>query len=156
MLQSRDPLQLLLPKNKSKHGRPRSKSAPAVVSTKKVGDKNGKRWSNENMENLMHDVIDKNMPLLWAANTVPKSTLHDRISGKVKHGDKPRPKPLLAAAEENEFAIFLVEVSQAGYEERSETNCRKCHSRQRKQKRSDGVAWMVKEVFAEAVSAISL
>jgi len=63
----------------------------------------------------MHDVIDKNMPLLWAANTVPKSTLHDRISGKVKHGDKLRPKLLLTTAEENEFAIFSVEVSQAGY-----------------------------------------
>ena len=85
------------------------------MSTQKVGDKNGKRWSNENMENAMHDVIDKNMPLLWAANRVPKSTLHNRISGKVKHGDKPRPKLLLTAAEENKFAIFIVEVSQAGY-----------------------------------------
>ena len=65
----------------------------------------------------MHDVIDKSMPLLRAANKhgVPKLTLHDRISGKVKHRDKPGPKPLLTTAEENEFANFLVEVSQAGY-----------------------------------------
>ena len=41
----------------------------------------------------MHDVIDKSIPLLRAANKhgVPKSTLHDRISGKVKYGDKPGP-----------------------------------------------------------------
>ena len=53
----------------------------------------------------MHDVIDKSMPLLRAANKheVPKSTLHDRISGKVKHGDKPGLKPLLTTAEENQF-----------------------------------------------------
>jgi len=65
----------------------------------------------------MHDVIDKSVPLLQAANKhgLPKSTLRDQITGKVKHGDKPGPKPLLTTAEENEFANFLVEVSQAGY-----------------------------------------
>ena len=41
--------------------------------------------------------------------------MHDRISGKVSHGDKPGPKPLLSAVEEGEFANFLVEVAQAGY-----------------------------------------
>ena len=48
------------------------------------------------MENAIHDVIDKSMLLLRAANKhgVPKSTFHDRISGKIKHGDKPEPKPL--------------------------------------------------------------
>ena len=89
------------------------KSAPAVVSTQKVGDKKQKRWSNEDMENAIHDVIDESMPLLWAANKhgVPKSTLQDWIFGKLKHGDKPGPKPLLTTAEENEFANFLVEVA---------------------------------------------
>ena len=63
-----------------------------------------------------HDVIDKSMSLLWTANKhgVPKSILHDRISGKSKYGDKPGPKPLLTAAEENEFSNFLVQVSHAG------------------------------------------
>ena len=53
------------------------------------------------MENAMN-------PLLRAANKhgVPKSTLHDRISGKVKHGDKPGPKPLLTTAEEMNLPIF--------------------------------------------------
>ena len=113
MLQSRAPVQFLLPKNKSKCGSPRSKSAPAVVSTQKVGDKKQKRWSNEDMENAMNDVIDKSMPLLRGANKhgLPKSTLHDRISGKVKHRDKPGPKLLLTTAEENEFVDFLVEES---------------------------------------------
>ena len=88
-----------------------------MVSTQKAGDKKQKWWSNEDMENAMHNVIDKSMSLLRAANKhgVPKSTLHDRISGKVKHGDKPGPKLLLITAEENEFAQFLVEMSQASY-----------------------------------------
>ena len=41
--------------------------------------------------------------------------LHDRISGKVSHGDKLGPKPLLSATEEKEFTNFLVEVPQTGY-----------------------------------------
>jgi len=59
-----------------------------VLSIQNVGDKKWKQWSNEDMENAMYAVIDKkSMPLLPAANKhgVPKSTLHDRISGKVKH-----------------------------------------------------------------------
>ena len=65
----------------------------------------------------MKAVTDENTPISRAAKDhgVPVSTLHDRISGKVSHGDKPGPKPLLSAVEEQEFATFLVEVSQAGY-----------------------------------------
>ena len=56
----------------------------------------------------MKSVTDENSPILQAAKKydVPKSTLHDRISGKVHHGDKPGPKPLLSAVEESEFANF--------------------------------------------------
>ena len=46
---------------------------------------------------------------------VPKSTLHDRVSGRVSHGHKPGPKPYLSVAEEKEFANFLVDVAKAGY-----------------------------------------
>jgi len=65
----------------------------------------------------MKAVTDENTPLSQAAKDhgVPFSTLHDRISGKVSHGDKPGPKPLLSAVEEQEFVTFLVEVSQVGY-----------------------------------------
>ena len=46
---------------------------------------------------------------------VPKSTLHDRISGNVIHGDKPGPDQLLTPVEEEELSNFLMEVAQAGY-----------------------------------------
>jgi len=42
--------------------------------------------------------------------------LHDRISEKVFHSDKPGPKQLLPVVEEKVFANFLVKVSQARYE----------------------------------------
>ena len=109
----RRPLQ---PKGQRKRGRPRSKSAPAVLSVAKCNKR--KQWSNEAMEAAINSVVDENTPVLRAARKygIPKSTLHDRISGKVQHGKKPGPSQLLSAAEEEEFSSFLIEVSQAGYE----------------------------------------
>jgi len=43
---------------------------------------------------------------------VPKSILHDWILGKVRHGDKPGPKPYLSSTE---GADFLVDVAKVGY-----------------------------------------
>ena len=56
-------------------------------------------------------------PLLRAAKLhgVPRSTLHDRISRKIKHGTNPGPKPYLTKAEETELSNFLIDVSKAGY-----------------------------------------
>jgi len=78
---SRVPLRLLLPMNKNKHDRPRSKSAPALSNTQTVSGKKRKQWTDEEMENAMHDVTDGNMSVLRAAKKhgIPKSTLHDRI-----------------------------------------------------------------------------
>ena len=41
---------------------------------------------------------------------MPKSTLHDRISGKVCHGDKPGPEKLLSLAEEEGVAAKRAEI----------------------------------------------
>ena len=45
---------------------------------------------------------------------VPRSTLNDRLSGRVMHGDKPGPKPYLTADEESELSVHLVTVSKMG------------------------------------------
>ena len=62
------------------------------------------------------NAVKENMPVLHAAQlyNVPKSTLHDRVSGKVQHGDKHGPRPYFSALEETEMANFLVDVAQAG------------------------------------------
>ena len=106
----------LLPKGQRGRGRPRSKSAPAALSLTKCNKRKRKQWSNETMEAAISSVVDENTPILRAARKhgIPKSTLHDRISGKVEHGKKPGPKQLVSAAEE-EFSSFLIEVSRAGY-----------------------------------------
>ena len=46
---------------------------------------------------------------------VPKSTLKDRLSGRVVHGTNPGPRPYLNKEEENELADYLVQSTQMGY-----------------------------------------
>ena len=42
---------------------------------------------------------------------VPKSTLHDRISGRVRHGTKPGPSPYLDHTEEQKLADHMITVA---------------------------------------------
>ena len=75
----------LLPKNnKRKRGRPRTRLAPPVINTDKCKQKQ-KQWTDKDMEAAMESVTDENTPILQVTkkHSVPKSTLHDRISGKV-------------------------------------------------------------------------
>ena len=46
---------------------------------------------------------------------VPRSTLHDRISGRVVHGTDSGLSPYLSHQEENEFSKFIEETVKAGY-----------------------------------------
>ena len=46
---------------------------------------------------------------------VPKTTLHDRISGRVQHGTKPGPSPYLRADEEEVLVEHLVSAAKQGY-----------------------------------------
>ena len=46
---------------------------------------------------------------------VPHTTLKDRLSGRVKHGDKPGPKQYLNSEEETELATCLKICASVGY-----------------------------------------
>ena len=46
---------------------------------------------------------------------VPRTTLKDRIAGRVVHGTRSGPKPHLTPQEEKELADFLVSCSKMGY-----------------------------------------
>ena len=46
---------------------------------------------------------------------VPRSTLKDRLSGRVKHGVKPGPRSYLSAEEESDLSKYLLEVVSFGY-----------------------------------------
>ena len=42
---------------------------------------------------------------------VPKTTLYDRVSGRVTHGNKPGPRPYLTIEEEQELGTYLKHCS---------------------------------------------
>ena len=46
---------------------------------------------------------------------VPPTTLKDRLSGRVKHGTKPGPRPYLNDQEERALADHLIEAAKIGY-----------------------------------------
>lgn len=95
-------------------GRPRSHSAPAVVVTETR--KKRKQWTDEAMQSAMATVKDgTSVSRAATIHGVPRTTLHDRISGRVLHGSKSGPEPYLSPQEEKEFANFLEETAKTGY-----------------------------------------
>ena len=75
-----------------------------------------KQWSDEQMLAAIEDVAE-GMPQNQAADlhSVPRSTLKDRVSGRVLHGTKPGPIPYLSPNEESELASFLIDAAKIGY-----------------------------------------
>ena len=94
-------------KKPRKPGRPRLHLSPAKANV------------NNGVNNLLSAIqsVRDGTPMYQAARMhgVPRSTLHDRISGRVKHGTNPGPKPYLNKAEETELSDFLVNVAKAEY-----------------------------------------
>ena len=106
---------LNLPRRRKRRGRLRSISAPAAISLNVKLKR--KQWTDEAMQAAMRAVKENQMTVLRASQlcNIPKTTLHDRISGKVLHGSKPGPKSYFLPTEEKEMANFLVDVAKAGY-----------------------------------------
>ena len=102
-------------RKKRRIGRPRSKSAPAVLRSPKRPTKRI-QWSDEAMVAAL-GAVKGGETILRAARTygVPRSTLQDRVNGRVTHGVRPGPKPYLAPAEEKELSLFIVDVAKADY-----------------------------------------
>ena len=75
-----------------------------------------KLWPDESMEAAMSSVTKGQMSANKAADLfgVPRSTLKDRLSGRVVHGTKPGPKPYLTRDEEQELSTYLIKASSMG------------------------------------------
>jgi hypothetical protein len=76
-----------------------------------------REWSNESMVAAIQAVRDETFGVNRAAIEygVPKTTLKDRISGKVVHGTSSGAKPYLSREEEGELVEFLISCSKLGY-----------------------------------------
>ena len=68
------------------------------------------------MESALKAVRDGESVLRAALeHGVPRQTLRDRVTGRVRHGSKPGPQPYLSSVEEEELSSFLIDVAKAGY-----------------------------------------
>ena len=75
-----------------------------------------RRWESVSMQNAVK-AIENGESIRRAAElyNVPRSTLHDRISGKVIHGAKSGPPAYLNIEEEEQLTSFLLECAKIGY-----------------------------------------
>ena len=94
----------------------RSTSAPTAFRVGVRRSEKRKIWSEESMLGAMKAVA-QGLPMYKASRDygVPKSTLHDRVSGKVVHGVNPGPKPCLSRGEEKELDSYLKHCAKVGY-----------------------------------------
>ena len=111
-----------------------------------------KEWSKERMKLAMQAVLEKDVSIRTVAEIyrVPKSTLGDRISGRILPGKTSGPARYLSQREEEELVTFLCRTSSIGY-----GHCRKevislveriLACRERKKVTS---GWMVAKIFEE-------
>ena len=100
--------------NKKKKGFRRSPLAPVGSKSIRKPNRPQRRmqWTAEQMDaalySVTHDLLSGNKAA--DLHGVPRSTLKDRLSGRVKHGTKPGPKPYLSAEEEAELTSHLLQA----------------------------------------------
>ena len=102
-------------KRRRLHPRRRSQSAPAVF-IRHSPVKRRKQWTNIQMEKAM-EAVKSGVGINRAAMEcgVPRTTLKDRISGRVEHGVNPGPVAYLNKEEERELGVFLKKCASIGY-----------------------------------------
>ncbi|KXJ15434.1 Jerky protein [Exaiptasia diaphana] len=75
-----------------------------------------KLWRNEDMEAAM-SAVEGGMSRRAAAQhyNIPRTTLLDRLSGRVQHGYRSGPDTFLTSDQEQQLAAYLVDMSKQGY-----------------------------------------
>ena len=76
-----------------------------------------KEWTEQQMEHALRAVVAGSLSVRLAAlhYNVPRSTLGDRVSGRVIPGSTSGPPTYLTASEERELVQFLVRSASIGY-----------------------------------------
>ena len=91
---------------------------PGVHAPKKQPNRSSKRkeWTEKQMQAALDDVkrgVSGNRAADF--NGIPRSTLKDRLSGRVVHGTNPGPVPYLTTDEETDLAHHLLTAAEIGY-----------------------------------------
>ena len=102
---------------RGKHLAKSKKFQPAPASPKLVRVYQKRRqWTNEQIKQALKAVQTGSLINEAALDYgVPRTTLKDRLSGRVKYGDKPGPKQYLKSEEETELNTSLTTCASVGY-----------------------------------------
>ena len=99
-----------MPRKRCSFARKRSRSAPVDLrrSTNRNRQKRCKNWLEESMKAAL-EAVKEGQSISQAARDhgVPKTTLYDRVSGRVVHGSKPGPQPYLSRFLERQKDLSL-------------------------------------------------
>ena len=95
--------------------RPKSHSSHVHVPTI-IGGR-PRHWRKESLTEACKAVAEGELSVRKAAEQydVPRSTLHDHVSGKVAMGSRSGPRAYLTMQEEEELITFLKEINSIGY-----------------------------------------
>ena len=76
-----------------------------------------KSWNKDSLDMACQEVREGRLSIRRAADTyqIPKSTLSDRVSGRVREGSHSGPSRYLTDEEEAELVYFLVGSANVGY-----------------------------------------
>ena len=106
------------PRRRRSFARKCSRSAPASLLrvTYHNQQKTRKDWSDECMTAAL-EAVKKGQSISQAAcdHGVPKTTMYDRVSGRIAHSSKPGPKPYLTSNEESTLSSYLKQCARVGY-----------------------------------------
>ena len=115
------------------------------------------QWPEQAMIDAMKEVED-GMPVATAAreHSVPRTSLQNRMSGKVTHGKRPGRKPYLDPDEETQLAEFIIECASVGYgKTRIEImTIAENTARDKKVKERQDYTWLVQQVYEETTLPI--
>ena len=107
--------------------RKRTGKAPATRKKRSLAEGNApgdprkyRQWCEESMLGALNAVSEGTMGINRAATEfgVPRTTLKDRIAGRVTHGSKSGRKPYLTHSEEKELYDYLILCASIGYPKR--------------------------------------
>ena len=76
-----------------------------------------KNSRSERYRNALQDITEATLSIREAANKwgVTKSTLHERLQGKVGVDRRPGPPSILTKEEEHRIAVWLLEMADRGF-----------------------------------------
>ena len=97
--------------------RKRSRSAPPATFNKANRPSKRKQWTEQQMLAAITMAKNGKLSANQAADehSVPRSTLKDRLKGRVTHGTKPGPRPYLDSREESELVDYLFNAAKTGF-----------------------------------------